>query len=107
MQTTMFGLMEMCAMIAPPGGQVFYCNHFLIPLKNLTLFKLMESPLATFMQSTFRVFQPDIPAGDFLRTFDVINNEPSRGRCSHKAPGLSRMMSVETEIDLTMIKNTN
>lgn len=99
-----FALTEMCAMIAPPGGQVFYCNCFLIPLKNLTLFKLMESPPVTFMQSTFRIFQPDIPAGDFLQRFDVINNESSRGGCSPKAPGLSRMMSVET--DLTMIKNT-
>lgn len=98
-----FGLMEICAMIAPPGGQVLYCNRFLIPLRNLTLFKLMESPPVTFMQSTFRVFQPDIPAGDFLLRFDVINNESSRGRCSPKAPGLSRMMSVETEIDLPMI----
>lgn len=66
----------------------------------------MESPPVTFMQNTFRVFQLDIPAGDFLQRFDVINNESSRGRCSPKAPGLSRMMSVETEIDLTMIKNT-
>lgn len=27
-----FGLMEICAMVAPPGGQVFYGNRFLIPL---------------------------------------------------------------------------
>lgn len=101
-----FGLMEICAMIAPPGGQVFSCNSFLIPLKNLTLFKLMESPPLTFMQRTFRVFQPDILAGDFLQRFDVINNKSSRGRWDPKAPGLSRMMSVETEIDLTLIENT-
>lgn len=86
-------------MVAPPGGQGLYCNRFLIPLEILTLFKLMGSPPVTSMQSTFRVFQPDIPAGDFLQRFDVMNDESSRGGCSPKAPGLSRRTSVETEID--------